>query len=78
MDVSDYRKDFISKHPDNILSVLLRLMEEPQVPPAEKQPGGKYDSTFAFRYFKDNYWKGINLLDDRISRTPAVLFEGPG
>ena len=52
---------FIAKHPDNILSALLHLMEEPKVPPAEKHPGGKYDSTFAYRYFKDHYWDGINF-----------------
>lgn len=74
-EISQYRNQLISKNPDNILSVLLHLMQEPQVPPAEKQPGGKYDSTFAYRYFKDHYWDGINFWDDRISRTPASLFE---
>ena len=73
--IADYRKNIISKSPDNILSVLLHLMEEPEVPPAEKQPGGKYDSTFAYRYFKDHYWDGINFWDERIARTPASLFE---
>jgi hypothetical protein len=74
-EVSAYRRDIISKHPDNILSMLLHLMEEPQIPPAEKHPGGKYDSTYAYRYFKDHYWDGINFWDERISRTPAALFE---
>lgn len=74
-DISQHRKQLTSQHPDNILSVLLHLMEEPQIPPAEKHPGGKYDSTFAYRYFKDHYWDGINFWDDRISRTPASLFE---
>jgi thiol-disulfide isomerase/thioredoxin len=74
-EISEYRKQVIAKNPDNILSLLLRMMEEPQIPPAEKQPGGKYDSTFAYRYFKDHYWDGINFWDDRISRTPASLFE---
>ncbi|MEO5563276.1 MAG: thioredoxin-like domain-containing protein [Chitinophagaceae bacterium] len=74
-EVTDYRKDIITKNPDNILSVLLHLMEEPQIPSAEKHPGGKYDSTYAYRYFKTHYWDGINFWDDRISRTPASLFE---
>jgi thiol-disulfide isomerase/thioredoxin len=50
-------------------------MQEPQIPPAEKQPGGKYDSTFAYRYFKDHYWDGINFWDERVARTPASLFD---
>lgn len=74
-EISQYRKEFIAKNPDNILSVLMHLMEEPKVPPADKHPGGKYDSTFAYRYFKDHYWDGINFWDDRITRTPASLFE---
>ncbi len=74
-EVSAYRKQFITKNPDNILSLLMHLMEEPKVPPAEKHPGGKYDSTFAYRYFKSHYWDGINFWDDRVTRTPASLFD---
>jgi thiol-disulfide isomerase/thioredoxin len=53
----------------------MRLMEEPKIPPAEKHPEGKYDSVFAYRYFKDHYWDGLNFWDDRITRTPASLFD---
>jgi thiol-disulfide isomerase/thioredoxin len=74
-EVGVHRREIISKNPDNILSVLLHLMEEPQIPSAEKHPNGKYDSTYAYRFFKDHYWDGINFWDDRISRTPASLFE---
>lgn len=74
-EVSAYRQDFIKKHPDNILSVLMHLMEEPKIPPAEQHPGGKYDSLYAYRYFKDHYWDNINFWDDRITRTPASLFD---
>ncbi len=74
-EISTYRAQFIAKQPDNILSLLMHLMEEPKIPPAEKHPGGKYDSTFAYRYFKDHYWDGLNFWDDRLTRTPASLFE---
>lgn len=73
--IVDYRKNIISKNPNSILSALLHLMAEPEVPAAEKQPGGKYDSTFAYRYFKDHYWDDINFWDERIARTPASLFD---
>ncbi|MET0394177.1 MAG: thioredoxin-like domain-containing protein [Chitinophagaceae bacterium] len=74
-EIAAYRKQLITRNPDNILSVLLHLTEEPKVPPAGQHPGGKYDSTFAYRYFKDHYWDDINFWDDRIVRTPASLFE---
>jgi thiol-disulfide isomerase/thioredoxin len=73
--VAAYRKNLIAKNPDNILSALLHLMTEPVIPVADKHPGGKYDSAFAYRYFKDHYWDGINFWDDRITRTPASLFD---
>ncbi|MBC7947526.1 MAG: DUF5106 domain-containing protein [Chitinophagaceae bacterium] len=73
--IAAYRKDIAQKNPGSILSTLLHLMEEPQIPPASKHPGGKYDSTFAYRYFKDHYWDGINFWDERVARTPASLFD---
>ncbi|MDP4263553.1 MAG: DUF5106 domain-containing protein [Bacteroidota bacterium] len=73
--IAAYRKNIIAKNPTSILSTLLHLMEEPEVPPATKQPGGKYDSAFAYHYFKSHYWDGINFWDDRITRTPASLFD---
>jgi thiol-disulfide isomerase/thioredoxin len=74
-EISTYRKQFIAKNPGNILTLLMHLMEEPKVPPAEKHPGGKYDSIYAYRYFKTHYWDGINFWDDRVTRTPASLFD---
>ena len=38
-EVSDYRKQFMAKYPDNFLSILMHLMEEPKIPPAEQHPG---------------------------------------
>lgn len=73
--ITAYRKNIIVKNPGNILSALLHLMQEPQVPAAAKHPGGKYDSAFAYRYFKDHYWDDINFWDERIVRTPASLFD---
>ncbi|NCT74944.1 MAG: DUF5106 domain-containing protein [Chitinophagaceae bacterium] len=74
-EISGYRKDLIKQHPNTLIAALMRLMEEPEIPPATQHPGGHYDSSFAYRYFKDHYWDGINFWDDRITRTPASLFE---
>jgi len=74
-EISKYRNTIVKNNPDHILSVMLRLMQEPTVPKAAEHPGGKYDSLYAYRYFKDHYWDGLNFWDDRLSRTPAQLFE---
>jgi thiol-disulfide isomerase/thioredoxin len=72
-EIRDYRMDIMKKHPEALLSFLLKLLQDPEVPLASKHPGGKYDSTFAYRYFKDHFWDGVNFFDDRLVRTP--IFE---
>lgn len=60
--------------PNSILATLLKATKEPVIPPAAQHPGGKYDSVYAFRYFKSHYWDDISFTDDRLIRTP--IFEG--
>jgi len=74
LQVQDFRNDVISKNPDTFLSALLQAMKEPTVPPAKEQPGGKYDSLWAYQYYKSHYWDGVSFTDDRLVRTP--FFEG--
>ncbi len=71
--IKDYRLGLMKKYPDATLSFLLKLLQEPEIPPASQHPGGKYDSTYAYRYFKSHFWDGINFYDDRLIRTP--IFE---
>jgi hypothetical protein len=65
-----YRDSIVNKHPESLLAALLQAMKEPVVPPASKHPGGKYDSNFAYRYYKDHFWDGVEFNDDRLVRTP--------
>lgn len=71
--VQQYREDVERKNPASILTMIFRSMKEPIVPSPGKQPGGKYDSTFAYKYYKGHYWDGISFSDDRLLRTP--IFE---
>ncbi|HEX4849544.1 MAG TPA: thioredoxin-like domain-containing protein [Puia sp.] len=72
-EVKDYREGIINKYPGTWFSTLLIALKEPTVPPADQHPGGKYDSMFAYRYYKSHYWDGISFTDDRLIRTP--IFE---
>ncbi len=72
--LSAYRRQIIKQNPNSFLSVLMYLMEEPKVP-ASVNVNGKYDSAFAYQYFKKHYWDGIDFWDDRVTRTPATLFD---
>jgi thiol-disulfide isomerase/thioredoxin len=66
--VRNYRSDIIAKDPNSLLATLLKAMKEPEVP--QNHPSAKTDSLFAYRYFKDHYWDGVNFYDERLARTP--------
>ncbi len=68
--VNKYRLDILKKHPDAMISFLLTAMKDPEVPKVENNPNEKQDSLFAYRYFKNHFWDGINFYDDRLMRTP--------
>lgn len=72
--IQQVRSNTEKQNPGSLLAALLRAMKEPVIPPAEKQPGGKYDTVFAYQYFKSHYWDGISFTDERLLRTP--IFEG--
>ena len=70
--IRDYRIGIMTRSPDSYLTTLLKAMREPEVP--VNDPAAKTDSLFAYKYFKNHYWDGVNFYDDRLLRTP--FFEG--
>lgn len=68
-EVQAFRADLIKNNPDATITALLNAMKDPVVPPAFQHPGGKYDSTFAYRYFKSHYWDDAYFFDERLVRT---------
>jgi peroxiredoxin len=71
MTLQRYRENFIKAHPEHLLSAIFHVLKEPVIPPAEKHPGAKYDSVFAYRYYMEHYWDDISLTDERLIRTPV-------
>jgi hypothetical protein len=72
--VAAYRDSLIKKNKNGVLGRLLKGMEEPEVPPASQHPGGKYDTLYAYNYYKSRYWEGVDFWDDLFART--TFFEG--
>jgi hypothetical protein len=68
--MTTYRDSIGKKYPGSFLSMLFNAMKEPEIPAASKHPGGKYDSNFAYQFYKSNYWQGISISDERLVRTP--------
>ena len=65
-----YRDSIARIYPGSFLSMLFNAIREPEIPPVSSHPGGKYDSNYAYQYYKANYWKGVSIGDDRLVRTP--------
>src|SRR5215218_1046458 len=66
--IKNYRSSIITNTPDSFLAVLLKSMKEPEVP--QNSAAAKTDSLFAYHYFKKHYWDDVNLMDERMVRTP--------
>ncbi len=69
-EIKTYRNHILQKEPNSMMAFLLTAMREPEIPPAAQHPGGKYDSAYAYRFYKEHYWDGVNFFDDRLARTP--------
>jgi thiol-disulfide isomerase/thioredoxin len=70
-EVQAFRKGLETKNPKGLLAAIFKTLQEPIVPDAKFHPGGKYDSTYAWYYYKSNYWNGVDFKEDRILRTPV-------
>ena len=66
-----YRENFIKEHPDHLLSAIFNVLKEPVIPTADKHPAGKYDSLYAYQYYKSHYWDNVSFTDERLLRTPV-------
>lgn len=69
-EIDAYRQNYRTKNPTGILTALFNALRDPVIPPAERHPGGKYDSLYAFQYYKSHFWDGVSFADDRLVRTP--------
>lgn len=70
-EVTAYRNGIKTKHPGSLLSAIFDALKEPIVPDAKFHPGGRYDSAYAWYFYKSHYWDGVSFSDERLLRTPV-------
>ena len=71
-EIQQYREELQKKYPELLLTSIFKLLTEPVIPSNIEHPGGKYDSSFAYQYYKNHFWEGISFADDRLIRTPVL------
>ena len=70
-EMQEYRETFVKQHPGHLLTAIFNVLREPKIPDASQHPGGKYDSVFAYQYYKQHFWDGVSFADERLARTPV-------
>lgn len=70
-EVTAYRNSIKTKNPGSLLTAIFEALKEPIIPEAKLHPGGRYDSAYAWYFYKTNYWNGVSFADERLLRTPV-------
>lgn len=70
--LTSYRKAYIQKHPNTLLSALLKTLIMPETPegPHYSADGKTIDSNFAYEYYKEHYWDNFDFSDNRLMFAP--------
>lgn len=66
--MGDNREKIVEEHPTYFYSKILRFMKDPEVP---ENPDPS-DSLFAYRYYKNNYWKNMDWSEAGMVNTPIL------
>ena len=66
-----FTKDFIAKNPTSLMSKVLKVNEQIEIPELPVKENGNSDSTWGWTYYKTHYWDNVDLTDDRLLRTPV-------
>ena len=71
-EMQTYRDGLQTQYPKHLLTAIFNLLKDPEIPSGDKHPGGKYDSLYAYQFYKNHYWDGVRFTDDRLIRTPVL------
>lgn len=71
-EIEKYRSNFQEAHPEALLSLIFRAMQDPVIPAPFKDAKDSTGKALAFNYFKKHYWDHIDFADNRIVRTPVL------
>lgn len=68
--VAAYEKTFLETNKGTFVADVINLKMEKEAKEIPKASNGRPDSLYAYYYYKNHFWDGVNLKDDGILRTP--------
>lgn len=69
-EIKDYRQTVIDKYPKTLVATIFKAMKTYEAS-KEDIEAHKSDSLYAYKYYKQHFFDGIDFSDDRILRTPV-------
>ncbi len=72
-EVNKTKEDFITAHPNNLFSVILKASRELEIPKDLVLPtkaDGTPDSNYLYTYYKQHFFDDFDFSDERLLRTP--------
>ncbi len=74
-EVMDYKTNLMENNPKSFVTKLFKASQEPKVPEYEDWPtkaNGDKDSSFPRQFYVSNYWKNVDVTDERLLRSPIL------
>lgn len=72
-DVVNYQEKIIQEKPNMLVSKIIKMSTDIQIPEAPKDEDGNFiDPAFGYKYLRDHYFDNIDLTDDRLVNTPVL------
>ncbi len=70
-DVKAYQLNLIETHKTRLVSKIVKMSMEIEIPESPKDANGKQiDSLWAYKYYRTHYFDNVDLKDDRLVNTP--------
>ena len=70
-EIISYKEGLMEKYPNSFLTTILKASKEPEVPTElPTKEDGTPDSSYIYKYYKEHYFDGLDLSDERLLRTP--------
>ncbi|MFN3969009.1 redoxin domain-containing protein [Flavobacterium sp.] len=71
--IANYEESFIVKHQGSYIAKVLNLKTEKTLKNVPNASNGRPDSTAVYNYYKNNFWRNVDLTEDAIMRNPFLF-----
>lgn len=71
--IANYEENFIAKHQGSYIAKVINLKTEKTLKNVPTAANGRPDSTAVYNYYKNNFWRNVDLKEDAIMRNPFLF-----